>query len=122
MFSNYLLLFLLTIIFLEIFFILIQTVKNKFSCHVLSENAVLIAPNFASYCGVRCASAARPFASAESAWLDGIVVSFYRIKPKSSCSFVIYFSSLNSIEIPMNNKTRTKIYSPKKVFPSVCSN
>jgi len=52
-FSNYLLLFLLTIIFLEIFFILIQTVKNKFSCHVLSENAVLIAPNFASYCGVR---------------------------------------------------------------------
>ena len=53
MFSNYLLLFLLTIIFLEIFFILIQTVKNKFSCHVLSENAVLIAPNFASYCGVR---------------------------------------------------------------------
>jgi hypothetical protein len=52
-FSNYLLLFLLTIIFLEIFFILIQTVKNKFSCHVLSENAILIAPNFASYCGVR---------------------------------------------------------------------
>ena len=53
MFLNYLLLFLLTIIFLEIFFILIQTVKNKFSCHVLSENAILIAPNFASYCGVR---------------------------------------------------------------------
>jgi hypothetical protein len=52
-FSNYLLLFLLTIIFLEIFFILIQTVKNKFSCHVLSENAILIAPNFASYRGVR---------------------------------------------------------------------
>jgi hypothetical protein len=52
-FANYLLLFLLTIIFLEIFFILIQTVKNKFSCHVLPENAVLIAPNFAFYCGVR---------------------------------------------------------------------
>ena len=48
MFSNYLLLFLLTIIFLEIFFILIQTVKNKFSCHVLSENAILIAPNAAN--------------------------------------------------------------------------
>jgi hypothetical protein len=55
-FLNYLLLFLLTIIFLEIFFILIQTVKNKFSCHVLSENAILIAPNFASYCGVRLPS------------------------------------------------------------------
>ena len=53
MFSNYLLLSLLINIFLEIFFILIQTVKNKFSCHVLSENAILIAPNFASYCGVR---------------------------------------------------------------------
>jgi hypothetical protein len=52
-FLNYLLLFLLTIIFLEIFFILIQTVKNKFSCHVLSKNAILVAPNFASYCGVR---------------------------------------------------------------------
>jgi hypothetical protein len=27
-------------------------VKNKFSCHVLSKNAILIAPNFAFYCGV----------------------------------------------------------------------
>ena len=53
MLLNYLLLSLLIIIFLEMFFILIQTVKNKFSCRVLSENAVLIAPNFASCCGVR---------------------------------------------------------------------
>ena len=75
MFLNYLLLFLLTIIFLEIFFILIQTVKNKFSCHVLSENAILIAPNSASYCGVRCKSAADERRSAVFV-LFGIVVLF----------------------------------------------
>jgi hypothetical protein len=51
---NYLLLSLLTIIFLEIFFILMQTVKKiTFSHHASSKDAILIAPNFISHCGVR---------------------------------------------------------------------
>ena len=53
MFSNYLLLSLLINIFLEIFAVLRHILKINFFHHVLSKNAILIAPNFASYCGVR---------------------------------------------------------------------
>jgi hypothetical protein len=69
-FVNYLLLSLPAIIFLEILTVLLQTVKKTSSHHALSKNAILIAPNFASYRGVLMHKARRLFAVA----LNAIVV------------------------------------------------